>query len=85
MFKGFLLKGIKYLVSDKRPADMLFYTFLRLISELDEPLDIVFKTVSAGGCIRLARLIDLFSRAVINNRLISDNIMSRMFLLRDYK
>jgi hypothetical protein len=85
MFKGFLLKGIKLLVFNKRPANMLSYTFLRLISELNRPLDVVFRTVGAGGCIRSAGLIDLFSRAVINSRLISDNIILRMFLLRGYK
>jgi hypothetical protein len=82
MFKGFLLKGIKLLMSDKRPADMLSYTFPRLVSKLGEPLDIVFKTVSIGGCIRSARLVDLFSRAVIGSRLISNNVMLRMFLLK---
>jgi hypothetical protein len=83
MFKGFFLKGIKHLVSNKRLADTLSCIFPRLISELGGPLDVVFRTIGVGGCIRLARLIDLFSRAVISSRLISDNVMLRMFLLKD--
>jgi hypothetical protein len=85
MFKSFLLKGIKLLMSNKKPANMSSYTFPRLISKLGRPLDIVFKTVGAGGCIRPARLIDSFSKAAINSRLISDNVILRMFLLKDYK
>jgi hypothetical protein len=82
MFKGFLLKGIKLLVADRRPADTSSCTFPRLVSKLGGPLDVVFRTVGAGGCIRPARLVDLFSRAAISSRLISDDVMSRMFLLR---
>jgi hypothetical protein len=81
MFEGFLLKGIKHLVSDKRPADTSSCTFPRLVSELGGSLDVVFGTVGAGGCIRPAGLVDSFSRAAIGSRLISDDVMSRMFLL----
>jgi hypothetical protein len=82
MFKGFLLKDIKLLVSNKRPANTSSYTFPRLISKLNRPLNVVLRTVGAGGYIRLARLVNLFSKAAINNRLISDNVMSKMFLLK---
>ena len=85
MFKDFLLKDIKLLVSNERPASILFYIFPRLVSMPSRLLDIVFGIIDSSRCICLVGLIDLFSRVVISSHLILDDITSEIFLLRGYK
>jgi hypothetical protein len=85
MFKGFFLKGIKLLVSNKRLVNMLSCIFHRLVFKLGGLLNIAFGIVGVGGYTRPARLVDLFSKAAINSYLILNNIILRMFLLRGYE